>query len=53
MRFKCDAIDECCEELKGHDNWAYVDCLSPADRRKISKDDIVVVFYAEPLDDED
>ena len=22
-RYKADAIDECCQELFGHDNWAY------------------------------
>ena len=48
MRFKSDAIDECCLELMGHDNWAYMYTLKPADRRKLSDDDTVVVFYAEP-----
>ena len=24
-RYKADAIDECCEEITGHTNWAYAD----------------------------
>ena len=44
-KFKSDAIDACCQELKGHDNWAYLETLTPKQLKEAEKKATIVVFW--------
>jgi hypothetical protein len=52
-RMSGDAIDECCEEIKGHHNWAHFDTLSAKDKKKALAGEMVIVFWNEPGEEED
>lgn len=45
-----DSLDTACVEIKGHNNWAYVNELNEESRNKIlaDKNAMVVVFYRKP-----
>jgi hypothetical protein len=52
MRLDSDELDECCEEMHGHTNWAYADTVSKeilADQLK--KGNVVIFFDEEPNED--
>jgi hypothetical protein len=47
-RYKADAIDECCEEMLGHTNWAYADTMPRSEMKWHEKNNSiyrVVVFF--------
>lgn len=48
MRFRTDYVDECCEEMFGHQDWAYFSTLDAEKRAKASEDKLIVVFFAKP-----
>ena len=47
--YQSDLIDEACERVQGHTNWAYWSTLSEDEKTKAlaNKDNVVVVFYDE------
>jgi hypothetical protein len=45
-RYNSDALDEACEEMLGHTNWAYG--KNPNEKEI----ECVVIFYKEPDEDE-
>lgn len=52
-RLNSDAIDESCEEIKGHTNWAYGDTVSQKELLKEANKGNVVIFYDEPNEEAD
>jgi hypothetical protein len=51
-RFDSDYLDEACECVKGHTNWAYFSTLDEDMQKKVLKDECVVVFFDEPADED-
>ena len=50
-----DEIDNCCEEMLGHTNWAYADTISKEQMKKYKKNkDIacIVVFFEDPCEED-
>lgn len=44
-------LDELCEDIKGHRNWAYFDTLNSSEREKaLENKQTVVVFYDEDVE---
>ena len=55
-KYNSDAIDECCEEMLGHTNWAYRNTVQVKEMVKYKKDDAIfcsVLFFREPLKEEE
>ena len=50
FKFKSDAIDYCCEQLKGHDNWAYLHTLTEDEKKKLNGATVVVFWDREEVD---
>lgn len=48
-----ERVDDCCREIYGHTNWAYFDTLSAKEKKKALKDENVIVFYKDPLPEEE
>ena len=44
---KSDILDECCEQMLGHTNWAYFDTLTKKEQEYAVKNEKVVVFFEE------
>jgi hypothetical protein len=53
MHFDTDLLDEYCETIYGHTNWAFFDTLNTKERKKALKKEKVVVFFEEPLLEEE
>jgi len=51
-----DDIDECCEAIVGHRNWAFAQTQSPNQMVEYKKTDAIahtVIFFNEPAVDEE
>jgi len=52
-RFSSDAIDDCCKEIRGHDNWGYADVTVFTELYEQIIKGNVVIFYDEPIEEGD
>ena len=55
-RFISDEIDDACELMLGHTNWAYADTISDEDMAEHIKNKAIectVVFFTEPSEEEE
>ncbi len=52
--YQSDLIDEACERVQGHTNWAYWSTLSDDEKTKALNDkaNVVIVMYEEEADDD-
>ena len=54
-RYQSDYLDDACEEMLGHNNWAYLDTISKkemAEHKKNNSIETIIVFYKDPLEEE-
>ena len=55
-KYISDDIDEACELMLGHTNWAYADTISKEEMKKHKKNKTIssiVVFFKDPCEDKD
>jgi len=52
MKFNSNPIDDACEQVKGHTNWAYFDTLDKEQQKKVLKGEMVIVFFDEPANED-
>ena len=52
-RLHSDALDECCQEMKGHTNWTYMNLLTKKQQKEMMKHGTAVVFWNEGIEDEE
>jgi len=48
-----DGVDQVCEDLVGHTNWAWGDTLYPDLSRMTDDIDSIIIIYKEPGDDDE
>ena len=55
-RYISDNIDEACELMLGHTNWAYADIISKEEMKEHKKNKsiaCIIVFFKDPCEEEE
>ncbi len=52
MRLNSEELDDACEQINGHTNWAYFDTLDAKEKKAVLKSETVVVFFEEPANED-